>query len=328
MRKLVVASLVFAMAWAGALLAGEAGGPPGGGRQGRGGRPGGFRGAPGGGMFPGMMGRADRTTDLFDAVRRAVTVPDDKKAAMENLAIEYAIAENDAMDEVRKRLNKEYLVKVVALLPAEEKPKFEKAIAAMTERDDAIAAAQKELREALDKVRTSQGADKVVAAADAGQRFFGLRRGEVPTRKMDMLRTCFVLTADQTQQIDVIREASRNAARDKIRAQMGNQGGGRPDPAQMQRMGTVFRQVRTETDEQDAKAAANLLTDAQKKDFAAGCTAVDACNKKIADAEAACRTKIVAAIGEEKANALLNPTFRGAGAGNAPAAAPAPGTTF
>jgi hypothetical protein len=322
MRKLVL--VVFAVVFsASAVQAGEAAAPDAG-RQGRqGGR---ARGGPGGGMMPfGMMGRSESGTDLFDAARRSVTVPDDKQAAMENLAIEYAVAESEALAEVRKRLNKEYLVRILALLPEEEKPKYEKVIAAMTEQDETVAAARKELREVLDKVKVSQGADKV-KPADAGQRFFQPRRGEVATRKLDVLRTCFVLSEDQRREIETIHDANRNGEREKIRARMGDQGagGGRPDPAAMRQMAPVFRQIRTETDEADAKAVVNLLTDAQKKDFATATAAVDGYSKKVADAEAACRKKVVEAVGAEKANALLGVSPDAAAA---PKPAPA-GTTF
>lgn len=346
MRRLIAVSVVLAMTWATAIWAGDAAAPDAGkqgrqgGRQGRqgGGPGGGFRGGnggPGGGAF----GRLNREADLFDVARHTATLADDKAAALENLAIEFAVAENDATAEIHKKLNKEYLAKVVALLPDDQKPKYEKAIAAMTERDDANAAAEKELRDVLGKIRVSQGADKVKPAADAGpggpggpgQRFFQqARRGEVPTRKMDALRTSFVLTADQQQQIQTISDANRTAVREKMRAQFANlqpAGGGRPDPAQMRRMAPLFRQARTQADEEDVKAVANLLTDGQKKDFATMTAAMDAYNKKVADADAACRAKVVEALGAEKADAILGLTAEAAAAGNA-GTPPAKGTAF
>ncbi len=316
MRKLVLVVAAVALGVASA----RAGGPPGRGERGEGR---GFRG-PDVGMMPfGMMGRGTQETDLFDVLRRAVTIADDKRAAIEALAIQYAIEERDTVAEVHKRLNKEYLAKVVALLPDDERPKYEKVIAAMTERDDAIAAATKELREALDKVRASQGADKAKPPDDPRRRLaFQLRRGEVPTRKMDALRTCLVLTDDQLKQIDTIQEATRNATREKLRGLFRRpEGGGRPDPAQMRQNFAAMRQARTEADEQDAKAVANLLTDEQKKGFATACAAIDAYNKKVGDAEAACRTKVVEAVGADKADAIL----RGPGANPA---GPAPGAQF
>ncbi|MBM4031224.1 MAG: hypothetical protein FJ291_05495 [Planctomycetes bacterium] len=328
MRKLAMA-VVAVVFGAGALLAGEGAAPEGGQK----GRPGGRQRGPGGGfrggpmMGPGgmTMGRANQETDIFDVARRTAKLADDKLAAIEGLAIEYAVAEQEAEAEARKRLNKEYLPKLVALLPEAERPGYEKAVAAMTQRDDAIAAAEKELRAVLDKVKVAQGADKVKPADDTtgGPRFFQPRRGEVATRKMDALRTCFVLTDDQRKQLDTIADANRNAVREKMRGQFANlrpQGGGRPDPAQMRQAGTLFRQARTEADEANAKAAVNLLNDAQKKDFATACSAIDAYNKKVADAEAACRKAVTDAIGAEKAGALLGTT-----PGGAP---PAPGATF
>ncbi len=269
-----------------------------------------------------MMGRRSSGTDIFDVARRTAELADDKQAALDALGIQYAVEENAGVAKLRQELNKAYLVRIVALLPDEDKPKYEKVIAAMTARDEAIAAARKELREALDKVKASQGADKV-KTDDRAFRFFRPRRGEAPTRKIDVLRTYFVLTDDQRTQVEEVHDANRNAARDRIREQFAalRRGGGRPDPAAMRQMGQVFRQVREEVDEQDAKAVVQLLTDAQKKDFATASAALDASKKKIADAEAACRKAVTEAIGEEKANAILGPPPLAAAKPAAPAAA-------
>jgi len=275
-----------------------------------------------------MMNRANSETDLFDVARHAAKLADDKLASLENLAIEYAVAEDAANAETHKKLNKEYLAKVVALLPDEEKPKYEAAIAAMGERDDTVAAAEKTLRAVLDKVRTSQGADKVKPADDPNRRFFQARLGQVATRKYDALQACFVLTAEQKQQIQVIHDANRNAVRDKVRAQFANQGGGRPDPAQFRRMAPLFRQANNQADDEDAKGVVNFLTDAQKPDFATVCTAVDAYRKAVEAAETACRTKVVAAVGQEKADAILGLTAAEAAAAPGGAAPATKGTAF
>jgi len=277
-----------------------------------------------------MFGRSAQETDLFSVARRAVTLAADKLAALENLAIEFAIAESDAQAEIHKKLNKEYLAKVVALLPDAEKPKYEKAIAAMTARDDALDIAEKALRETLAKVKTNQGADKVAAAQDPNQRFFRGRPGDVPTRKYDVLQTCFVLTDEQKQQVQVIHDANRNATRDKMRAQFAAlrpQGGGRPDPAQFRRMAPLMREASNQADDEDAKGIVNLLTDAQKTDFATACTAMDTYRKALADAEAACRKVVVEALGQEKADEILGLTAAEAAAAG-PGAPPAKGTAF
>ncbi len=302
MRKLIWSVLALVLCCA-MVRAGEPGGERRGpGRGERRGRMGG-RGGP-----PGMFGRRDRGTDIFDVARRACELNAEAQAAVGNLAIQYAVEEADVLADLRKRLNKEYLVRVLALLPDDEKAKYEKVVAAMTERDEAIAAAKKELREILDKVRTRQGADKVVAD-DRGPRFFRPRRGEVPTQKLDMFRTHFVLNEDQRADLENIRDGNREAMREKMRERMGDlrRGGGRPDPARMRQLGQVFRQVRQEVDEENAKAVVQILTDAQKKDFAVATAAMDACKKKAADAEAACRKKVTEVIGEEKTTALLGP---------------------
>jgi len=288
-------------------------GEPGGDRRGPGNR---GRGGDRGGMMQ-PMGRRNRGTDVFDVARHTSQLPDDKQASLDALAIQYAVEENEAIAALRQELNKKYLVSILALLPEEDKPKYEKAIAALTARDVAIAAAQTELRGVLDKIKVSQGADKVKQADQAGGgfRFFQPDRGEVPTRKIDALQACFVLTQAQGEDIHEVHDGNRNAARDRMRQQFARLrgDGGRPDPAAMRQMGQLFRQVSDETDNKDAEAVVQFLTDAQKKDFATVCTAVDTYRKKTADAETACRKAVNEAVGEEKANAILGPPLQAAG---------------
>ena len=148
MRKLawIVVAAVLAAATA------EAGGPPDRGDRGGPGR--GDRGGPGrGDRFRGPMGRPGgtrgRTTDVFDVVRRGFELAEEKRVAVNDLAVEYGIAERDGIAAIRRQLSKAYMLKILPLLPDEEKPKAEAALAAMIARDEAIAAAQKVLREAL-----------------------------------------------------------------------------------------------------------------------------------------------------------------------------------
>lgn len=323
MRKLgcIVLAAVLAAAMA------EAGGPPDRGGRDRGGDRGGRRGRGGmadrmrammaarggpGGFMDRLAGRGGAgNTDIFGVAKRAFELADDNELAVDNLAIQYAVDESDAVAELRKRLNKEYLVKILVLLPDEEKPKYEKVLAAMTERDDALAAAQKELRAVLDKVKANQGADKVKAPDDPRARFFRPRPGTLPTTKMAMLTTCFVITAEQKQEIDDIQRQSRDGMRDKLRDQMralfAAGPDGQRDPNARDRARDIFRKAREDADEANVKVVAEFLSEGQKKDFTAACTAMDTCKKKTTDAEAACRKKVVGAVGEEKATAILGP---------------------
>lgn len=302
MRRLSFLGLAV-MLGASLAMAGAPGGDRGRGDRGRGG--------PDRGRMMEMMRGRTGGTDIFDVARRSATVPADKQADLAALASAYAVEQNEGTAKLRRELNKAYLVRVVALLPDEEKAKYEKVIAALTERDEAIEAAQKTLREALDKVKVSQGADKAVPAeeADPRRRFFQPRRGEAPTRKFDVLRSYFVLTDEQRKQVEDLHNAHRDDARNKMRARFAalRGGGGRPDPAAMRQMGQLFRQSSDEVDKEDAEAVVQFLTDAQKKDFATACAAMDACKKAIDEATATCRKKVNEAVGEEKANAILGP---------------------
>ena len=290
--------------------------PPGPGEGGRGRRPGGMPGGPGGGMRGAFGGRmagalggifdALTRTDIFDAARKTLDLADKAKTGVDVLDAQYADELQAAVAELRTKMSKEYVAKILELLPDEQKPKYEAVAKALAEREEAIAAAQKELKPVLDKVKTSQGADK--AQRDDRRPRFGLPGG-TSTSKVDILRTHFVLTEDQQDALDTAQREQFGAMRDRMQGLFPGprDAGGQRDPNAFRQIGQAMRQVRDEVDEQVAKGMADLLTDAQKKDYAPACAAIDVCKKKTKDAEDACRKKIVEAVGEEKADALLGP---------------------
>ncbi|MBL7222774.1 MAG: hypothetical protein ISS72_02875 [Candidatus Brocadiae bacterium] len=301
-------SLALALAFGASLaMAGE----PGGDRRGPGGRMGdrqrGMRGGPPPGLFGGP------NTDIFDVAQRAATLTVEQRAAVEALATQFAAAEAEAVAEVRKRLNKEYLVQIVKLLPDGEKPKYEAAITAMTARDEAIAAATKTLRAVLDNVKAKQGADKAPAADDGRPPFFGLPRAAALTAKLDLLATHFVLSDGQKAMLDDVRrgahEGMRDRMRDAMRGRMAalHQAGGRPDIDMFRTVRSTMQRVREQLDEENAKKAVEILNEKQKADFATASKAIDAFRKARDEAEATCRTQVVEAVGDDKANAILGP---------------------
>jgi len=297
----------------------DAGGRQGGGRGGRGGGMrggpnGGVPGGPGGGMRGGFGGRMfgavggmfDALTgiDVFDAARKTLDLSDQAKAGVEMLDTQFTEQLQAGITELRMKLSKDYVAKVLDLLPADQKPKYEAVAKALNERDEAVAAAQKELTTALDKVRTSQGADKV-ERKDVRPRFG--QPGGSTTSKVEVLRTHFVLTEKQQGEIDIAQRENFGLARDRMQAIFAGMrdAGGQRDPNAFRRVGQSMRQIRDEVDDQVAKIAVEFLTDEQKKDYATACTAIDTCRTKMKEAEDVCRKKIVGAVGEEKANALL-----------------------
>ncbi|NQT53400.1 hypothetical protein HQ576_15180 [bacterium] len=303
-------SLALALAFGASLaMAGE----PGGDRRGQGGRmgdrPRGMRGGP----PPGMFGGPDQGTDIFDVAQRAATLTAEQKAAVEALATQFAEAEAEAVADVRQRLNKEYLVQVVKLLPDGEKPKYEAAIAAMTARDEAIATATKTLRAALDKVKANQGADKAPAAGGGRPPFFGPPQAAVPTTKLDLLATHFALTDEQKGMLDDVRQGAHRGLPDRMRDAMRgrmaalHQAGGRPDANMFRIVRSTMQRVREQLDEENAKKAVEILDEKQKADFATASKAIDAFRQARDEAEAACRAKVVEAVGKDKANAILGP---------------------
>jgi len=305
MRKLLWVALAVALVGLPAL-GGEPGGQrPGGDRRGgdrRGGdRRGGRRGGPPGGMF----GGGQQGTSVFDAARQTLDLPDEAKAGVDMLDAQYADELDAAMTELRMKMNAAYVLKIIELLPADQKPKYEAVAKALADRDAAIVAARKEQKEVLDKVKTSQGADK--APRDTRQRRFGPPGGAAG--KGDILRTHFVLTEQQQESLDAARRDNFGAMRDRMRGLFQGMRGpdGQRDPNAFRRIGAAMRQIREEVGDKVAEAANVFLTDAQKKDYATACAAIDTCRKATKAAEAACRKAITAAVGEEKANALLGP---------------------
>ena len=295
--------MMLALVLSAAML--QAGGPPDRGGRDRGGRDRG-RMDRRRGMFDrmrGMLGRRDEQTHIFEAARQAFELSEQVEGSLAQLENEYVVKELDTIAEVRAKLAKEYVLRIIEILPAGEKAKYKEVMAALDARDEAIAAAKKELREVLDKVKADQGADKV-----APRRFFGRRASaDVPTSKTDMLRQCFVLSEAQQNEIRTIQREGfgdmRDMMRERMREQMGGrERGGRPD---FRAMREVMTKVREEIDAKNAIAMVDVLTDKQKADYQTASAAMDACKKKTTEAEEACKKKLIELLGEEKANAVL-----------------------
>ena len=332
MRTLLWIAMVVALAappaWSGEPPAkGDNGGRRPGGRQ-RGGNQGGpggaMRGAMAGrmlGQMGGMLGAQQAATEIFDAATKTLQLTDEAKAGVDLLSAQYADELEAAMTELRMKMNKDYVAKILALVPDDQKPKYEAVAKALAARDEALAAARKELKAVLATVKKNQGADKAPAADNRRPRF-GPPGGATDT-KVEVLRTHFVLTEAQQEGLDTAQRNGFGGMRDRMQGLFaGLRGaGGPPDPNAFRQIGEAMRKVRNEIDDEVAKVAAALLSEEQKKDYTTACAAVDASRKKEKEAEEACRKAIVEAVGEAKANALL-----GAPAGQA--AAPVPATAF
>jgi len=319
MRKLLWMAVAVALA-ALPLWAAERGGPGPGERPGVGdkqggqdrqpgpppGPPPGFpMGPPPGGPGGGMLDASGRT-EIFDAARQTLTLPAATRKSIDQLDAQFGEGLQAAIAEARQKLSKEYVAKILALLPDEEKPKYEAVAKALAERDEALAAAQKELKAALGEVKTSQGVDKAPRAEL--RRRFGPPGGS-QTSKVDILRTHFVLTEEQQQALGEAQRASFDAMRERTEGLFAGlrEKGGPRDPNAFRQVGQAMARIREEIDDGVAKAAVEVLTDEQKKDYATACAAIDLFRKKTKEAEETCRKKIVEAVGEEKANALLGP---------------------
>ena len=246
-------------------------------------------------------------TVVFDAARQALALPADTRKSIDQLDGQFVEELQAAITEARLKLSKDYVAKVMALLPDEEKPKYEAVAKALTGRDEALAAAQKELKAALDLIKAAQAADP---APRADRRRRGGPPGGSQTSKVDILRTHFVLTGPQQAAVEEAQRESFDAMRERMQglfAGLRGQPGGNPDPNAFRRMGQAMARIRDEVDDATGKTAAEFLTAEQKKDYATACFAIDTARTKVKVAEEVCRAKIVDAVGVEKANALLGP---------------------
>ena len=227
--------------------------------------------------------------DVFDTARHMAELADEPKAALGKLEDQRRVEEREAMDELIRQLNKKYVALIIEILPAEQKPKYEKVIAAMNERDEQRAAARKALLEVIDKTRTEQGVEGQ-GAPDS-----------VPFSKTDLIRRCIKLTDEQRTQVDEIRRDGFAAMREEMRADE------RPDfrdPAAMAKFMDRMRKARENTDNASAEAMAKVLTDEQKKAYATASKAYEAYQAKIKEIDEAYGKKLVEAVGEEKAKEL------------------------
>jgi hypothetical protein len=288
MRKLLWA--VLAMGLVGATA--QAGGPPGGpggrvrdrmGAEFLGGRMGEFLGIPG----------ARARTDIFDVARRYFPLTPEQQAAIGKLDDQRDTEQSDAIAELNKRLDKKFIALILEALPPEEKAKYEKVIAAITERDEAIEAARKEFRETLDKVRAAQGVEAKGPTTT------------LPFNRTDIIRRCLNLTEQQRTGIDQAGRDGWTAMREKMRNVV-RPGDWRDADARRQFF-EASRKAREEVDAQTAEAMVLLLNDEQKKAYQTAAAAMDAYSKKVKDAEAACEQKLIALVGAEKAKAATTP---------------------
>jgi len=245
-------------------------------------------------------------TEVFEAARKTLHLADEAEKGVALLEGQFADEFEAAVNELRLTMAKAYVAKVLALLPDEEKPKYEAVAKALMERDEAMVAAQKELKTALDQVKANQGVDK--APRDNRRPRFG-PPGGVRNGKLDILRSHFALTDEQQQLLDGLERDARDAVRQQMEPIFANlrDAGRPPDPNTFRQIGQIMRQAMEKADDETARVVAELLTAEQKKDYTAACAAIDTSRNKTKDAEEACRKKTVEAVGEEKAAALLGP---------------------
>ncbi len=294
MRKL----LWLAVACAACAQAALAGGPPGR-RDGE--RREGDRGGPDRQRFDVFRGgdfsfAPPRTRgNAFDALRRYFDLTPEQQTAVAKLDEQRAADEREAMTALAKSLDKKYAALIVEALPADQKAKYEQVLAALTARDEAHDAAQKDFRAALDKVRTDQG---VAAPARRGPGAFGTG---LPNSKTDLIRQCINLTEATRGAVDGIQRDAQGNAWEKIR------GMARPDwrdAEARQKHNEATRKIREQHETQAAEAMLLLLDDGQKKAYQTAAAALDTHDKKMAEADDACEKKLIELVGAEKAKAM------------------------
>ena len=239
------------------------------------------------------LGRGSRgRSDLFYVLRRYFDLTKEQTGNVNELSAKRAEEERQALAEMRKTLDKKYLALIIEILPGEEKDKYQKVLAAMTERDELMAAARKEFRELLEKIATEQG-----LTPKASTRY-------LPYSKTDIVRRVLKLTAEQRKEADSIRKESwstmREAMRDIERPKNWR------DQDQRKKYTEATRKIRDQVNEQIANETMRILTPPQKTAYQTGAAGMDAYTKKTKDAADVCEKKLIALLGEEKVK-----TFRG-----------------
>lgn len=272
--------------WAGAP------GGPGGGRGGRFGR--------GGPMAQFMQGQQGQ--DAFDVARRYFNLTDEQKASLAKIEAQADTEQRAAEVQLRAQLNTKYAPLIGAVLPAADQDKFAKVMAAITERDAAITAAENELWTALNTLRVAQG----VTSPEPNNLPFG---------KSGIIQNFMKLSDDQTKAMDETAKAGRGKVGEAMKAVPRPQDFN--DPAARQTFGEAMRKIRVQVDGEISDVMAVQLTDDQRKAYQAAATVYDAVQKKIQDARDACDKKLT--------DLGAVPIPRAGAAGAAPGAAAAPG---
>ncbi len=238
------------------------------------------------GDVPGLRNRGVAS----DALRRYFDLTPEQQAALTKLDDQRAADEREAMNTLAKSLDKKYAALILEVLPADQKAKYEQVLAALTAREDATEAAQKDFRTVLTKVRADQG----VTGRPLG--------GFLPNSKGELIRQCINLTEAQHGAIDGVQRDAWGNMRDKTRDIA------RPqdwrDAAARQKYSEAIRKVREQVDNQAAEAMALLLNEAQKTAYQTAAASLDVCNKKVAEADDTCEKKLTELVGAEKAKAM------------------------
>lgn len=228
--------------------------------------------------------------NAFDALRRYFDITPEQQAAITKLEDQKLADEREALAALGRTLDKKYAALILEVLPADQKAKYEGVLAALAAREEALEAAQKEYRAVLTKVR----ADQRVAGRALG--------ANLPNSKGELIRQCLNLSEAQRGAIDGVQRDAWGNMRDKMRDVP------RPedwrDAAARQKYAEGIRKVREQVDGQAAEAMALLLNEEQKKAYQAMATALEAYNKKVAEADEACEKKLIELVGPEKARAM------------------------
>ena len=242
----------------------------------------------------------------FDTARRLFDLTDEQKGAVGKLQQQRYEEYSAKLAELNQELDKKFILLVVEVIGPDNKGAYQQVLAAIAERDEAIATADAEARKALVDVRTAQGFEEPVT------RYYG---NYFPRRASDVIRYAIKLADDQGKEFEEIR-------RDSWR-EMGRLRGQIPRPKDRndrdgwRKYSEAYSKARKGIEEKTTTTMMEFLNDDQKKAFGTADAAIKARDKKVKDAEGACDKKLTELLGEEKFRALRG--YRGAPRPPAPA---------
>ena len=237
--------------------------------------------------------------DVFRTAERCFELTDEQREAIREVNRARSEELRERMREIEKELDKKYAELVGEALPPKDREKYKLLLAAQGERDGLIQAADKELQDG-------------VAAIFAKHKLESIPGRNLPPEKDDIVHSYLKLGAEERKVVDELRRLREEEWRKESRAIQ------RPkdwrDREARDKYGKQMREARELVEADALQAMMTVLNETQTTACEAVFKAIDARDKKAADAVKACDAKVTEQVGKDMMN-RLNEMRRGGGRG-------------